>query len=440
MRRTLVLAVLSLGAIARAQSSPDAGVVDEAAIEHAHPDSAASLPAPPPPPPPPPSAAAPVAASGGVAAGVAHLLQALNPEIGAVVDVAAGWYHDDDGTIKSGDDPQATGVSLQRLELSLQAEIDRWFRAELYLAIPNLSGLEVDEAYLSTTGLPAGLQITAGIFRAGLGRQNGEHLHQQDFTRRPSLSPQLLGPEGLRAPGVELAWQLPRLPFPLVVAASIFSVAPAAADQPLGTFGGGARWDFAYVATARAAFTPSRTTALQVGLSYAHGKTSQRVSRNDVIPSTASGLTLYDNYYDNLFGADLTLRWRPLGQHRTSVAWQTEFFLRQIPDLLVGGMTHPQAEGALYSQLVVQTHRRWYLGLRGELGGIPAGDNLKREYAGAASATFAMSERSRLRLYGELRYGPRFLPLDVSDHPARVSGALFLQLEASLGAHGERPF
>jgi len=50
----------------------------------------------------------------------------------------------------------------------------------------------------------------------------------------------------------------------------------------------------------------------------------------------------------------------------------------------------------------VQAHRRWYFGLRGELMGIPSGDNVKREYAGAGSITFAPSEFSRIRLYGEL--------------------------------------
>ena len=42
--------------------------------------------------------------------------------------------------------------------------------------------------------------------------------------------------------------------------------------------------------------------------------------------------------------------------------------------------------------------------------GIPQGDNVKREYAGEGSITWGLSEFSRIRLYGELRYGPRFLP------------------------------
>ena len=424
----LALAWSLLGSIAHAQSA-----VEESSVEHTHADSAATKPEAPPAPSVAPPSSAPPALPGNA---LGRVIEALNPEIGAIVDFVGGWYQDDDGTIKSSDDPQSTGINVQRIELSLQAEVDRWFRAEIYLAIPNLSGITIDEAYLTTTGLPAGLEITAGVFRAGLGLQNPLHLHQLDFTRRPSLAPQLLGVDGMRAPGAEIAWRIPKLKFPLVLTAAIMSVAPAAPDQPLQTFGGGARWDFAYVATARARFAVGGATTIVAGLNYAHGKTSQRVSRNDLVPSTANGLTVYDNYYDNLFGADLLLHWQPANQSRTSLSWQTEYFVRQIPDLIVNSVSHPQTEGALYSQVVVQTHRRWFFGVRGELGGIPSGDNVKREYAGAGSVTLAMSAASRLRLYGEARYAPRFLPLDLSPHPGRATGALFLQLEAGVGSHG----
>lgn len=378
----------------------------------------------------------------GFGAALGRVFQTLNPDISAIVDATAGWYQDDQGTIKSGDDPAATGFNLQEVELALQAVVDPYFRADIFLTIPNLNGLEVEEAFLTTTHLPANLQIKAGLFRAGLGRQNAQHLHLQDFTRRPAINPQLLGVDGLRAPGLEVNWLVPKIPFYLVLSASAFSVAPAAIDEPLQTFGGGARWDLTYVATARAFFPFNDTTSLYAGLNYAHGKTSQSVSGNATLPSTAQGLTLYDNYYDNLYGADLYLKWKPVNQTRTyaSVAWQTEYFVRQIPDVLINGVRHPQVEGGMYSQVVAQVHRRWYLGLRGELMGIPSGDNIHREYAGAGSITWALSEFSRVRLYGEIRYGQRFLPEDAAPKPNRLSGAAFLQLEAAIGAHGAHPY
>ena len=178
-------------------------------------------------------------------------------------------------------------------------------------------------------------------------------------------------------------------------------------------------------------------------MNYAHGKTSQSVLGNSALPSTVDGLTLYDNYYDNLYGADLYLKWKPANQARSylSVAWQSEYFLRQIPNVLIGG-TAPCSSSRAGStrRWWCRSHRRWYLGLRGEIEGIPQGDNVKREYAGEGSITWALSEFSRMRLYGEVRYGPRFLPLDALPQPARLTGAAFLQLEAAIGAHGAHPF
>jgi len=164
------------------------------------------------------AAAAPVppqasTSGSGFGAALGRVFQTLNPDISAIVDFAAGWYQDDDGTIKSGDDPQSTGFKVQEVELALQAVVDPYFRADIFLTIPNLSGLEVEEAFVTTTHLPANLQIKAGIFRAGLGRQNAQHLHLQDFTRRPAINPQFLGVDGLRAPGLEINWLVPRLPF-----------------------------------------------------------------------------------------------------------------------------------------------------------------------------------------------------------------------------------
>jgi hypothetical protein len=378
----------------------------------------------------------------GFGAALGRVFQSLNPDISAIIDFAAGWFSDDTGTIKSGDDPQSTGFKAQEIELAFQAVVDPYFRADIFLTIPNLSGVEVEEAFLTTTNLPANFQIRAGIFRAGLGRQNAQHLHLQDFTRRPAINPELIGIDGLRSPGIEVNWLVPRIPFYLLLSASAFSVGAAEVDQPLQTFGGGQPWDFTYLGTARAFFPLNEATSIYAGLNYARGKTSQSVSANAVVPSTSQGFTAYDNYYDNLYGADLYLKWKPPNQVQTyaSVAWQSEYFLRQIPDVVIDNVRRPQLEGGLYSQVVVQTHRRWYLGLRGEVMGIPQGDNIHREYAGATSITWGLSEFSRVRLYGELRYGQRFLPTEVAPHPNRLAGAAFLQLEAAIGAHGAHPF
>jgi hypothetical protein len=367
--------------------------------------------------------------------------QTLNPDISAILDLATGLYTNEN-VVKSGDDPQASGFRVQEVEIALQQVVDPYFRADIFLTIPNLSGLEVEEAYLTATSLPGNLQLRAGIFRAQIGRQNAQHLHQQDFTRRPTLNPELLGIDGLRAPGAELSWLTPGIPFFLLWSASAFSVAPAEPDEPLQTFGGGGRGDLTALATARAFFPVSEATSIYAGLNYARGRTSQSSGDPLGVPPIPIGPTVYDNFADNLYGVDLYLKWKPANQAETyaSFAWQSEYFVRQIRGLAIGGVSDPQLEGGFYTQVVMQTHRRWYVGLRGEAMGLPAGDNIKRQYAGEASLTWGLSEFSRVRLYGELRRGPLFLPLDPVTVGPRTTGAAFVQLEAAIGAHGAHPF
>ena len=60
-----------------------------------------------------------------------------------------------------------------------------------------------------TTALPANLQIKAGTFRSQFGRNNTQHLHVQNFTRRPLMTALLFGADGLRGPGAQASVLLP---------------------------------------------------------------------------------------------------------------------------------------------------------------------------------------------------------------------------------------
>src|SRR4029450_5713348 len=106
--------------------------------------------------------------------------------------------------------------------------------------IPNLEGVEVEEAYLVTTSLPANLQLKAGTFRSQVGRNNSQHLHQQNFTRRPLMTALLFGVDGFRGPGVQASGRL-RLPWLSTVYAESFSIGASEDPALIATFGGGAR-------------------------------------------------------------------------------------------------------------------------------------------------------------------------------------------------------
>src|SRR5262249_50611688 len=119
----------------------------------------------------------------------------LNPALSFILDGAFGYYglHADDfaslGLPIARDDPSDTreGFTVQEIEVAAQAALDPYFEGAIFLTIPNLDGIEVEEGYLVTTSLPADLQIKAGTFRSQFGRNNTQHLHVQNFTRRPLM-------------------------------------------------------------------------------------------------------------------------------------------------------------------------------------------------------------------------------------------------------------
>src|SRR5947209_5670852 len=176
--------------------------------------------------------------------------QSLNPDLSAILDADFGWQRRAPQLL-SGDDPDlhaegtrhAVGFTAQEVELAFSAIVDPYFKGEIYLTIPNLSGIEVEEAFATTTSLPWSLQIKGGSFRSAFGRQNGQHLHVQDFTRRPLINAAFLGADGMRGPGAQVSWLAP-LPFFLTLYAEAFSLAADPArvvegevPQPAPSFG-----------------------------------------------------------------------------------------------------------------------------------------------------------------------------------------------------------
>jgi hypothetical protein len=378
----------------------------------------------------PPAGAVPLGAQAGVQRPGSSL---LNPAMSVILDGTFGYYgksRADFAALRlplAGDDPAGPspagsaappgreGFGVQEVELAASAAIDPYLEGALFLTVPNLEGLEVEEGYLVTTALPANLQLKAGTFRSQVGRNNTQHLHLQSFTRRPLMTALLFGADGMRGPGAQASVLLP-LPWFATFYAEAFSL--GAPDDPalVGTFGGGDRAtprNLTYAAVLEQYWDLGENTSLMLGLNFATGKLADAA-----MPTRAAPRTM-------LYGGDLYFKWKPanVAQTYASFQWTTEFFARTIAD---GGPT----EGAGYTEPVVQLARRWYLGGRGDVTGLPSGANLPRRYGVAGSLTFAPSEFSRFRVFAQELTG--------AGVPSSTVG--FLQAEFSMGAHGAHPF
>lgn len=174
-------------------------------------------PAPPPSAPQPPPAVTVEAGAAGQQSVRPPGSSLLNPALSLILDGTFGYYglHADDfaalGLPIAGDDPSDIneGFGLQEIEIAATAAIDPYLDGAIFLTIPNLEGIEVEEAYLVTTSLPANLQLKAGTFRSQVGRNNTQHLHMQNFTRRPLMTALLFGADGFRGPGAQASVLLP---------------------------------------------------------------------------------------------------------------------------------------------------------------------------------------------------------------------------------------
>jgi hypothetical protein len=395
---------------------------------------------------------APSSATGGAAPNVPLLrgAQTLNPDISAILDAEGGYQrrplqfvNGDDPVLRAEEGSKALGFAVQEVELAFSAIVDPYFRGDVFLTIPNLEGLEVEEAFATSTSLPWNLQLKGGSFRSAFGRQNGQHLHMQDFTRRPLINAAFLGADGLRGPGAQLSWLAP-LPFYLTFYAEAFSIGapeePAAGTTlapPVATFGGGAPHDLTYAAEAKAFFPFGDAWSVYLGVSGATG-----VSPGLFQPTDAGVSVFGANRRSYLVGADLYVKWKPpnVAAGYSSVAWQTEAVWRHLDDAedLPGGW-----DGGLYSQVVYQVARRWFLGLRGDVLGIPTSGSLGQTLRGSASVTFQLSEFARVRGYVEGEHnvsGPSVPGVSLASVQPGDALAAFLQLEISIGAHGAHPF
>ena len=348
----------------------------------------------------------------------------MNPDISVIFDGVVGAANRPRAS-SAGDDPdfggppakRTGGFAVPEVEVGLQSTVDPYFAANVFLTIPNLQGIEVEEAYAVTTALPAGLQVKAGVFRSAAGRQNEQHLHMQDFTLRPLLNQAYLGTDGLRPPGAQVSWLLP-LPLFLRLTGEALSVSPGASP----TFGGGLRSSPTFLGNAKTFATLGESWSLFVGGTVATGHATPAGS--------TEGSTLDSNGPRTwLAGGDLYLKYMPPNRvaNYFALSLQSEYFWRHT---LAAGTTAAMTDAGFYAQIVAQLARRWHLGARFDQLGIPASSIQAKGDRISGMAMFTPSEFSRLRLQ---------VQREKVDAGSAIYEALLL-LEFSIGAHGAHPF
>jgi hypothetical protein len=355
----------------------------------------------------PPAAAEPSARTSAVPALPSFL------DIALILDVAASYFDSVGNTWGGGHDPARDGVTLQQLEMSLGAAVDPYFRLDSNLVFTEF-GVEVEEAYATTTALPGRLQLRAGQFLSRFGRANPTHPHTWNFADQSLVIGRFFGSEGGRGLGGEVSWLAP-LPWYLELVGAVQYTAgeccsrawldpEAPGGPPYGPVFSGALKQF---------FALSPAWSMLLGASW----------------QTGSNGTGYRNDTD-LYGTDLFLKWRPVGSPELAfVSLQVEAMhrRRQVPFDLI-------ADWGGYAELTYKPLRRWAFSTRHDLVTSNDRDPLDGAYAdltqrSSLGASFYPSHFSRVRLQGSL-----------VDRDGELGWGVITQLEVVSGAHGTHSF
>ncbi len=132
----------------------------------------------------------------------ASIVNAL--EVGVILDA----YHKSETTALGG---RTEGFGSSHSELSLTQDIAGVATAQVSLVgewNEDESDLQLEEAFLQSSALPGGLNITAGRFLADIGYLNASHTHSDNFSERPLLYRAFLGGH-YYDDGIGISWLAP---------------------------------------------------------------------------------------------------------------------------------------------------------------------------------------------------------------------------------------
>jgi hypothetical protein len=333
----------------------------------------------------------------------------LNPDISLIGDFI--------GTAGRNVVSPSRSLELHESEVGMQAIIDPYARADAFISFGE-TGVNVEEAYVTFTSLPAGLLLKVGKMRADFGKVNTIHNHALPYIDRPLATNDLVGGEdGIDDAGLSISRFLPApKKWFLEGTAQVFR------GDSSTVFAANRRQDVSVVGHLRGYTDLSESTNLDLGLSYSRG-------HSNLLADLGPG------FLTNLYGADATLRWKPLRRAiYKNFLFRTELFWSTRDQFSPLNIFQTQHAFGMYSSAEYRLNRRWTVGGRFDRSGRATNANLT-DTGFSGILTYWPSEFSQIR--GQYRFGHLALtnPGDFSNANEFLFQFLFV-----MGAHGAHPF
>ncbi len=295
----------------------------------------------------------------------------FNPQIAVVGDFQARVGD-------TGPEPQRRAV-VRELELGIAADVDPFARAEVYIALENEIGheeepalseghgtiVDIEEAFLTFHSLGAGFSGKVGKVAGAIGRVNRNHRDQLEFLEYPLAIREVLGEEGLRAPGGSLSYLFPSDTFHEL---TLEILSPE--DGPL--FAGSDLGKPVFIGRYRTFFDFSADLTALAGVSYADGPTE-------------------DGSRSRLYGADYTMKWQPGTKGRSAILEAEAYWFRP------GSGVAPDRETrfAGFAALTYEVAPRWFLTGKYDHAELPDGSDTLRGYS--LGVSFKLTEFQLIR-------------------------------------------
>ncbi len=287
------------------------------------------------------------------------------------------------------------GFNFNYAELGMRSDVGPYFTSKAIFHL-HPTGLEIEEAYISTKRLPENLEIKAGKFRSGFGRVNAIHRHAQHFVVQPLVYEAMLGVEGINDAGIALHWVAPTENYLLIGAEAMQGSNELSFGYP--------ETNNLFVGYLKTGFDLSDNLTALAGGSIAKGKTT-------------------NNKNATLYGGELTLQYS-IDSYR-SLHWQSEYLSRDKAGVKQSGY---------YTQLIYTANRNWEFGGRYDALNKNAAntpDDLKKY---SAIVQYRPFEFSKLRLQFTKDRSKSFAGVRQTEH------MIALEFLVETGAHGAHAF
>jgi len=278
-------------------------------------------------------------------------IRSTNPNISVIGDFQGSYTSNEDRKVD---------LYLNEVEIALNATVDPYARADFFLGFHREEYSKefhaaLEEAYVTSLALPAGLQIKAGRFRNSFGKSNLIHPHAKGYIDNPKVLENYFG-EALIDEGISINWLIPN-PLDFYQDLTI--------EITRGTEG--------------TSFTISETNQL---VFVGHLKNFWDITDNSTLEVGLSGASGSDDHYftTKLAGLDFTYKWKPLRFNTyQSFEFQSELLWSRMK-ISPTKKIHPIG---MYFYTSYQMAQRWFLRGRFDYSNLPYNDKwVERGFSG----------------------------------------------------------